>query len=310
MSDYDTTTMHSSARRRRSSSFGPMRARSSGSNVPYWRPYSRRRSMLRPSSQRGETVERYRRFFEMISRSPSDELAIVRELNVPLIKSTTVVLPFDLDMAVADNCLSLSGMGYQLGIGGCCPVCSSSGEPRLNRIDRSTLILAYVQQVNHLYQYRTFLASIQAASDRISDDASETENILACISQQPEFFFAYYVLREAGMRDIRVLFYRDVDEGGYVMYIPFTGNAVHLHYRLIDCLKSACRGYRLMAHVWHSTFVLVVRRDRERQTDVDSVPQISIEDIYCKMCDLNFDGELLLEYRKLYAAFDDFPPPR
>ncbi|SCL76939.1 nuclear egress lamina protein [Spheniscid alphaherpesvirus 1] len=307
---YNTAAKLAMLRRRRLS--GSVRQRSS-SVVGHLRDVQpttliRRRSSKRPTPYTRER-ERYRQYFEFVSKSPSDELAIVRELTVPLIKSTPVSLPFDLGQTVADNCLSLSGMGYHLGIGSYCPACTSIGEPRLGRCDRAALILAYVQQINNIYEHRAFLASIQALVDRSSDDRhNETERILRDVLEQPELFFAYHVLRDGGLRDARVLFYRDADRGGFMMYITFSGKSVHLHYKLLDRMLAACRGYRIIAHVWQTTFLLVVRREGEKTSDTD-VPIVNSNDIYCKMCDLSLDGELLLEYKKLYAMFDDFPPP-
>ncbi|QPI70139.1 nuclear egress lamina protein [Equid herpesvirus 6] len=274
---------------------------------------AKRRSALRRAELCARERDRYGLYFHYMAGHPSDEIAAVRELVVPLIKTSSVALPFHLNQTVADNCLSLSGMGYYLGIGGCCPTCAGSGEPRLLRADRATLILAYVQQLNNIYEYRAFLASVLAAAQ--GDDAgfaapegARAERLLGDVLAQPELFFAYHVLRDGGTQNARVLFYRDLSSAGYMMYVVFPTKSVHLHYRLIDRLLAACPGYRLVAHVWQTTFVLVVRRDETQQTDTE-VPAVSAGDIYCKMCDLSFDGELLLEYRRLYSAFDDFLPP-
>ncbi|AVT50748.1 nuclear egress lamina protein [Cervid alphaherpesvirus 2] len=299
------------------------------------RPRSRSRSRRAARRAAGER-DSYLLYFRFLASSPADELAAVRELAVPLVRTTPVVLPFDLARTVADNCLSLSGMGYYLGIGGCCPTCAMSGEPRMGRADRAALILAYVQQLNNIYEYRAFLASIRALGGADAAAAAElraglgggggpgpTERALAEILAQPELFFAYHVLRYGGVRDARVLFYRDLDCSGYMMYVVFPGKAVHLHYRLLDHLLTACAGYRIVAHVWQTMFVLVVRRDggggagggavgggaRQQGAADAEVPAVSAGDLYCKMSDLNFDGELLLEYRRLYAAFDEFAPP-
>ncbi|AIL02946.1 nuclear egress lamina protein [Equid alphaherpesvirus 3] len=257
--------------------------------------------------------DRYCLYFDYMAGHPSDEIAAVRELVVPLIKTAPVTLPFDLTQTVADNCLSLSGMGYYLGIGGCCPTCAGSGEPRLHCADRATLILAYVQQLNNIYEYRAFLASVLAAAQGDlpgfpAPEGERAEQLLGGVLAQPELFFAYHVLRDGGTQNARVLFYRDPNTTGYMMYVVFPTKSVHLHYRLIDRLIAACPGYRVFAHVWQTTFVLVVRRDETQQTDTE-IPAVSAGDIYCKMCDLSFDGELLLEYKKLYSAFDDFLPP-
>ncbi|AID52735.1 nuclear egress lamina protein [Falconid herpesvirus 1] len=280
-----------------------------------WREMQRRNSQLRRRSSLGLLTrdrDAYKAYFELIAESPSEELTIVKDLTAPLIKTMPVTLPFDLSQAVADNCLSLSGMGYNLGVGSCCPTCATRGEPRLGRNDRAALILAYVQQINNIYHYRAFLASIVALGSRVSEEPRETENILSRVMASPELFFAYYVLRDAGVKDPRVLFYPDQEcaDGGYMMYVVFPGKAVHLHYRLLDCLKSACRGYRILAHVWQTAFVLVIRKECDKTIDPEGVPSVNAEDIYCKLCDLNIDGELLLEYGKLYSTFDDFLPPR
>ncbi|QQL08755.1 nuclear egress lamina protein [Canid alphaherpesvirus 1] len=257
--------------------------------------------------------KKYSLYFNYVANSPSDELSTVRELVVPLIKTMTITLPFNLNKTVADNCLSLSAMGYYLGIGGYCPTCAVTGEPRLNRTDRAALILAYVQQLNNIYEYRAFLASISMLGDYENSNSvnglikKNVENILGDILNQPELFFAYHVLKDGGL-NTRVLFYRDFDFSGYMMYAIFYGKAIHLHYRLIDRLLSACPNYKIIAHVWQTMFILIIRKEVERQTDTD-VPSVSANDIYCKMCDLNFDGELLLEYKKLYLTFEDFQPP-
>nr|QCA45062.1 ORF27 [Human alphaherpesvirus 3] len=307
--------------------FDDMQYRWSPSNTPY-RSMSRRyksvsrsgpsmrvrsRTPCRRQTIRGKLMSKersvYRHYFNYIERSPPEELATVRGLIVPIIKTTPVTLPFNLGQTVADNCLSLSGMGYHLGLGGYCPTCTASGEPRLCRTDRAALILAYVQQLNNIYEYRVFLASILALSDRANMQAASAEPLLSSVLAQPELFFMYHIMREGGMRDIRVLFYRDGDAGGFMMYVIFPGKSVHLHYRLIDHIQAACRGYKIVAHVWQTTFLLSVCRNPEQQTET-VVPSIGTSDVYCKMCDLNFDGELLLEYKRLYALFDDFVPPR
>nr|ABH08462.1 unknown [Human alphaherpesvirus 3]ABW06914.1 nuclear egress protein [Human alphaherpesvirus 3] len=307
--------------------FDDMQYRWSPSNTPY-RSMSRRyksvsrsgpsmrvrsRTPCRRQTIRGKLMSKersvYRHYFNYIARSPPEELATVRGLIVPIIKTTPVTLPFNLGQTVADNCLSLSGMGYHLGLGGYCPTCTASGEPRLCRTDRAALILAYVQQLNNIYEYRVFLASILALSDRANMQAASAEPLLSSVLAQPELFFMYHIMREGGMRDIRVLFYRDGDAGGFMMYVIFPGKSVHLHYRLIDHIQAACRGYKIVAHVWQTTFLLSVCRNPEQQTET-VVPSIGTSDVYCKMCDLNFDGELLLEYKRLYALFDDFVPPR
>nr|WGL40845.1 nuclear egress lamina protein UL31 [Psittacid alphaherpesvirus 6] len=273
----------------------------------------------------------YRAYFRLIGNDPSEELAIVKDLMSPIIPTSSVTLPFDLSQAVADNCLSLSGMGYSLGIGSCCPTCTSRGDPRGGRADRASLILAYVQQVNDIYNYRAFMASVVARAlhdgcqrvgdARISCDAAAfddedrdkpmTEAVLSKVLARPELFFAYHVLKEGGIRDARVLFYPDHEASGeYMMYVVFHGKSVHLHHMLIDRLQTACKGYRLIAHVWQTAFLLVARRDVDRQqTDTEKVPMVNAEDVYCKLRDLNIDGELLSEYAKLYVAFDDFLPP-
>ncbi|AII81203.1 ORF29 [Equid alphaherpesvirus 1] len=275
---------------------------------------AKRRSTKRRCELVARERDRYSLYLDYMASHPSDEISAVRELVVPLIKTTSITLPFDLNQTVADNCLSLSGMGYYLGIGGCCPTCTVSGEPRLHRADRAALILAYVQQLNNIYEYRGFLASVLAAAaqgDQAGVAASEgvqAERLLENVLAQPELFFAYHVLRDGGIQNVRVLFYRDLSVSGYMMYAVFPTKSVHLHYRLIDRLLAACPGYKIIAHVWQTAFVLVVRRDEGQQTDMD-IPTVSAGDIYCKMCDLSFDGELLLEYKKLYAVFDDFLPP-
>uniref|UniRef100_A0AAU0K6E6 UL31-like protein n=1 Tax=Anatid alphaherpesvirus 2 TaxID=3080522 RepID=A0AAU0K6E6_9ALPH len=271
---------------------------------------ARRASTSRTDAEKQRDA--YRAYFELIAEAPSEELTVVKDLTTPLIKSTPVTLPFDMTQAVADNCLSLSGMGYHLGVGSCCPTCASRGQPKLGRGDRAALILAYVQQINNIYHYRAFLASIVALASRVSEDPREAEAVLSRVLARPELFFAYYVLRDAGIKDARVLFYPDHESGGadYMMYVVFADKSVHLHHRLLDCLQAACRGYRIIAHVWQTTFVLVIRKENDRQTDTEGVPSVSAEDIYCKLCDLNIDGELLLEYGKLYSMFDDFLPPR
>ncbi|ACT88327.1 nuclear egress lamina protein [Felid alphaherpesvirus 1] len=258
--------------------------------------------------------ERYSLYFDYVSVSPSDELAAVRDLVVPIVKTTPISLPFDLNQTVADNCVSLSAMGYHLGIGGYCPTCAVSGEPRLYHTSRAALVLAYVQQLNNIYEYRVFLASIISLANHIGGSTStqiqgSAERFLEDVLSQPELFFVYHVLRDGGPQNFKVLFYRDLEFSGYMMYVVFPGKTVHLHHRLLDRLLSACHGYRIIAHVWQTMFILVVRRDGERQTDME-IPTVSATDIYCKMRDLSFDGELLLEYRKLYSIFDEFPPPR
>ncbi|AAG14224.1 UL31 [Gallid alphaherpesvirus 2] len=274
------------------------------------------RDMNLPSygNSKGTNMDIYRAYFEFIAESPADELMLVKDLVTPLIKTTSISLPFDMSEAVADNCLSLSGMGYYLGVGGCCPTCVSSGDPRLGRNDRAALILAYVQQINNIYHYRIFLASIIVLGDRLRGDArdKDMESILTRIIAIPELFFAYYVLLDSGIKNVKVLFYLDREAGSseYMMYIVFPGKALHLHYRLIDCMKSACKSYRIIAHVWRTNFLLVIRKEYDRQTDSCDVPAVNAEDVYCKLCDLNIDGELLLEYGKLYSAFDEFLPPR
>nr|WHT50150.1 nuclear egress protein 1 [Bovine alphaherpesvirus 1] len=315
------------------------RSRSRSPFLPLERSRSRSRSRSRargPGTRRERLRSRagarraarardsYLMYFKFLASSPADELAAVRELAVPLIRTTPVVLPFDLSRTVADNCLSLSGMGYYLGIGSCCPACTVTGGPRMGRADRAALILAYVQQLSNIYEYRAFLASIRALGG--ADDAGfggcagggvgpggPTERALAEVLAQPELFFAYHVLRDGGVRDARVLFYRDLDCSGFMMYVVFPGKAIHLHHRLLDHLLTACAGYKIVAHVWQTMFVLVVRRDggggRQPSATDAEVPAVSAGDLYCKMSDLNFDGELLLEYRRLYAAFDDFAPP-
>ncbi|ASW27075.1 nuclear egress lamina protein [Beluga whale alphaherpesvirus 1] len=263
--------------------------------------------------RRAALRDRYAPYFRYLATSPADEIAAVREISVPVIKTAPISLPFDLADTVADNCVSLSGLGYYLGIGGCCPSCAVSGEPRLKRADRASLTLAYVQLLNNIYEYRAFLASVAAlaegadAEDVAPADA-RAERRLGDVLAQPELFFAYHVLRDAGLRDVRALFYRDPAGAGYAMYAIFPGKAVHLHHRVLDHLLSACPGYRVVAHVWQTMFLLVVRKTDARQANAD-VPAISARDLYCKMSDLNFDGELLLEYRRLYAAFDSFPLP-
>ncbi|AAG27200.1 unknown [Cercopithecine alphaherpesvirus 9] len=267
---------------------------------------SRRQPLRRFTAIKQRSVYRY--YFDYMAKSPPEELAIVRGFVVPILKTTPVTLPFDLGQTVADNCLSLSGMGYHLGLGGCCPTCTASGEPRLCRTDKAALILAYVQQLNNIYEYRVFLASIIVSAERANPNTS-AEHVLSNVLTQPEFFFMYHVLREGGMRNVRVLFYRDGDIGGLMMYVIFPGKSVHLHYRLIDHILAACRGYKIIAHVWQTMFLLSVCRNIEQQTDT-VVPAVNAADVYCKMCDVNFDGELLLEYKRLYVLFDDFVPPR
>ncbi|AIQ80749.1 nuclear egress lamina protein [Bovine herpesvirus type 1.2 strain SM023] len=307
------------SRSRSRSPFAPQGRSRSRSRGPATR---RERLRSRTGARRAARArDSYLMYFRFLASSPADELAAVRELAVPLIRTTPVVLPFDLSRTVADNCLSLSGMGYYLGIGGCCPACTVTGEPRMGRADRAALILAYVQQLSNIYEYRAFLASIRALGG--TDDGGfggcapgpggPTERALAEVLAQPELFFAYHVLRDGGVRDARVLFYRDLDCSGFMMYVVFPGKAIHLHHRLLDHLLTACAGYKIVAHVWQTMFVLVVRRDggggRQQSATDAEVPAVSAGDLYCKMSDLNFDGELLLEYRRLYAAFDDFAPP-
>ncbi|AEM63983.1 nuclear egress lamina protein [Suid alphaherpesvirus 1] len=269
--------------------------------------FERRRLLRRKSSAaRRKTLtraarDRYAPYFAYAAAQPSDEVTTVRGLSNPLIKTAPVTLPFDLGQAVADNCLSLSGMGYYLGLGGCCPTCAAA-EPRLGRSDRAALVLAYVQQLNSIYEYRVFLASVAAR------DPSERalEEVLA----HPELFFAYYVLRDGGLRDVRVLFFEDPDaQGALMMYVVFPEKSVHVHHRVLDRLLGACAGHRIVAHVWQTMFVLVVRKKGDGRP-ADDVPAVSASDIYCKMRDISFDGELLLEYKRLYAAFEDFRPPR
>ncbi|QBN85152.1 nuclear egress lamina protein-like protein [Phocid alphaherpesvirus 1] len=258
--------------------------------------------------------KKYSLYFNYVATSPSDELSTVRELVVPLVKTMTITLPFNLSQTVADNCLSLSAMGYYLGIGGYCPTCAVTGEPRLNRADRAALILAYVQQLNNIYEYRAFLASISSLGMYENSDSlpglvnnKNIETILEDVLNQPELFFAYHVLKDGGL-NTRVLFYHDIEFSGYMMYAIFYGKAIHLHYRLIDRLLAACPNYKIIAHVWQTMFMLIIRKEAEKQIDTE-VPSVSATDIYCKMCDLNFDGELLLEYKKLYVTFEDFQPP-
>nr|AAG30071.1 UL31 [Meleagrid alphaherpesvirus 1] len=260
-------------------------------------------------------VNTYRAYFEFIAESPSEELMVVKDLIIPLIKTTSISLPFNLAEAVADNCLSLSGMGYYIGVGGCCPTCISNGEPRLGRNDRAALILAYVQQINDIYKYRVFFASIIAVREKMGNGEEKcrgAETALTRIISIPELFFAYYVLLDSGVKNVKVLFYKDHEAGDneYMMYVVFPGKSLHLHHRLIDCLKTACNNYYIIAHVWRTNFVLIIRKDYTRHADLNDVPAINADDIYCKLCDLNIDGELLLEYGKLYATFDDFLPPR
>lgn len=240
---------------------------------------------------------------------------VVKDLAVPIIKTTPVSLPFNMSEAVADNCLSLSGMGYYLGVGGCCPTCTASGDPRLGRNDRASLILAYVQQINNIYHYRNFMASIVALGGRMGcgeERGKDSEIALSRILAIPELFFAYYVLLDSGMKNVKVLFYLDQEAGSleYMMYVVFPGKALHLHYKLIDCLKTACKNYSIIAHVWRGNFLLVIRKEYDRQTDSSDVPAVNADDVYCKLCDINIDGELLLEYGKLYSVFEEFLPPR
>lgn len=247
---------------------------------------------------------RYRGFFAALAQTPSEEIAIVRSLSVPLVKTTPVSLPFSLDQTVADNCLTLSGMGYYLGIGGCCPACSA-GDGRLATVSREALILAFVQQINTIFEHRTFLASLVVLADRHS---TPLQDLLADTLGQPELFFVHTILRGGGACDPRFLFYPDPTYGGHMLYVIFPGTSAHLHYRLIDRMLTACPGYRFAAHVWQSTFVLVVRRNAEKPADAE-IPTVSAADIYCKMRDISFDGGLMLEYQRLYATFDEFPPP-
>nr|WGC84628.1 nuclear egress lamina protein [Human alphaherpesvirus 1] len=248
--------------------------------------------------------QRYRGLFAALAQTPSEEIAIVRSLSVPLVKTTPVSLPFCLDQTVADNCLTLSGMGYYLGIGGCCPACNA-GDGRFAATSREALILAFVQQINTIFEHRAFLASLVVLADRHN---APLQDLLAGILGQPELFFVHTILRGGGACDPRLLFYPDPTYGGHMLYVIFPGTSAHLHYRLIDRMLTACPGYRFVAHVWQSTFVLVVRRNAEKPTDAE-IPTVSAADIYCKMRDISFDGGLMLEYQRLYATFDEFPPP-
>ncbi|ADO13796.1 nuclear egress lamina protein [Saimiriine alphaherpesvirus 1] len=249
--------------------------------------------------------ERYRGVFAALALTPSDEIAIVRSLSVPLVKTTPVTLPFDLGQTVADNCLSLSGMGYHLGIGGSCPACAA-GDARLPNTSREALILAYVQQINTVFEHRAFLASLLVLAEQRGDPSPQ--ELLGAVLRQPELFFVHAILRAGGACDPRLLFYPDPTYGGYMLYVVFPGTSTHLHARIIDRMLGACPDYGFVAHVWQATFVLVVRRNGERQTDAD-IPTVSAADIYCKMRDINVDGGLMLEYRRLYATFDEYLPP-
>ncbi|BBM13203.1 nuclear egress lamina protein [pteropodid alphaherpesvirus 2] len=248
--------------------------------------------------------ERYRGLFAALAHTPSEEIAIVRSLSVPLVKTTPIALPFDLGSTVADNCLTLSGMGYYLGIGGCCPACNA-GNGRLAATSREALILAFVQQINTIFEHRAFLASLVVLSERRADPL---QNLLTSVLEQPELFFVHAILRSGGSVDPRLLFYPDPTYGGYMLYVVFPGTSTHLHYGLIDRMLTSCPGYRFVAHVWQTMFVLVVRRNTEKPAEAD-IPTVSASDIYCKMQDINFDGGLMLEYQRLYATFDEFPPP-
>ncbi|AQS79184.1 nuclear egress lamina protein [Ateline alphaherpesvirus 1] len=249
--------------------------------------------------------ERYGQVLAALALTPSDEMALVRSLSVPLVKTMPVALPFDLGETVADNCLSLSGAGYHLGIAGSCPACAAA-DGRLPNTSREALILAYVQQINTVFEHRAFLASLLVLAEQRG--AASPQDLLDDALRQPELFFVHAILRAGGAHDPRLLFYPDPAHGGYMLYVVFPGTSAHLHARTIDRMLGACPGYRFVAHVWQATFVLVVRRNGERQTDAD-VPTVSAADIYCKMRDISFDGGLMLEYRRLYAAFDEFPPP-
>nr|AHM96080.1 nuclear egress lamina protein [Papiine alphaherpesvirus 2] len=283
------------------------RARDDGLGVA--RPAGRRPARSRSSLRRLEPSvcerERYRGVFAALAQTPSEEIAVVRSLSVPLVRTTPVALPFDLERTVADNCLTLSGMGYYLGIGGCCPACGA-GDGRLGATSREALILAFVQQINTIFEHRAFLASLAVLADR---QHTPLQDLLAGVLGQPELFFVHTILRAGGAGDPRLLFYPDPTYGGHMLYVILPGTSAHLHYRLIDRMLTACPGYRFVAHVWQSTFVLVVRRGAERTTTDADVPAVSAADIYCKMRDINFDGGLMLEYQRLYAAFDEFPPP-
>ncbi|QPO25240.1 nuclear egress lamina protein [Bovine alphaherpesvirus 2] len=249
--------------------------------------------------------ERYRGIFAALAHTPSEEIAIVRSMAVPLVKTSPVALPFDLDQTVADNCLTLSGMGYYMGIGSCCPACNA-GDGRVAPLSREAMILAFVQQINTIFEHRAFLASLVVLSERRGEPA---QDLLATALSQPELFFAHTILRGGGsVEPPRLLFYPDPVYGGYMLYAVFPGKSMHLHYRTIDHMLTTCPGYRFVAHVWQTMFLLVVRRGTERPADSD-VPSVSAEDIYCKMRDISFDGGLMLEYRRLYAAFDEFLPP-
>ncbi|QOD40164.1 nuclear egress lamina protein [Macropodid alphaherpesvirus 4] len=248
--------------------------------------------------------DRYYGIFAALAHNPSEEIALVRTISVPLIQHVPIKLPYNLDQTVADNCLTLSGMGYYLGIGSCCPTCTAnSGRTTPN--SREALILAFVQQINTIFEHRAFLASVKVLAER---QQTALPTLLGGILAQPELFFVHTILRTGDSSAPRLLFYADPLYGGHMLYVVFPGTSIHLHYRIIDRMLTACPSYKFIAHVWQTLFVLVVRRGTEKPTDGD-IPAVSASDIYCKMQDINFDGGFLSEYQKLYTTFDEFPPP-
>ncbi|AMB17041.1 nuclear egress lamina protein [Macropodid alphaherpesvirus 1] len=300
----------------------PPTSGTSRSPEPTYRPYSplepslklvrqKRRSQLRrKSTHKGSRralwpdEDRYRGIFAALAHKPSEEIALVRAISVPLIQHIPIKLPYNLDQTVADNCLTLSGMGYYLGIGGCCPACATNGR-RPAPSSREALILAFVQQINTIFEHRAFLASIKVLAEK---QQLSLQTLLESILAQPELFFVHAILRAGDSSDPRLLFYPDPLYGGHMLYVVFPGTSIHLHHHIIDRMLTACPSYKFIAHVWQTLFVLVIRRGTEKPTDSD-IPAVSAADIYCKMQDINFDGGFLSEYRKLYITFDEFPPP-
>ncbi|QFU14568.1 nuclear egress lamina protein [Psittacid alphaherpesvirus 5] len=277
-----------------------------------WKTKPYRRPSRRPSQIERRTF--FDTFFNLLTSTPSETTALMRSMVVPVAHQETVALPFEFSANFAPgDCISLSEMGYTLGMGSGCSLCSF-GWTHKNPPDIASLELAFLHHLSSVVEFKELVTSLRvlAGDSDISEGIYESKRLrelIVDILNQPTLFYAYYTLKCGSSQDFKVLLKKE-NNGIYLMTFVFTsGQPLHIGSELLKRLVGNCPGYRWFADVLSDAFILTVRRNIKSPISEPRRVKLDPENVYRRYCDISVTEEKAHLYAHLYETFKTYSVP-